>query len=172
MPQVQSKLELNDIRNLMVVRLLSSHEKQFHDDLLEIEQLFETSKSLYSQAENLLLEELGLRDFKPEYKLSYTATLSNVFSSHRIDAEYFQPAYEEVIRRIKERNYIQLVKIKDIAYFVERGKQPNYVENGEIPIIIQKHLGEKFLSLPSEIRKSGDTPCTDKNFWKLTLIIE
>ncbi|MGC9101450.1 MAG: hypothetical protein ACP5HC_09485, partial [Caldisericum sp.] len=56
--------------------------------------LLKQSQSLYSQAETLLLEELGLKDFKPNYKKTYTAKLSDALSAHRIDAEYFQPAYE------------------------------------------------------------------------------
>lgn len=55
------------------------------------------SKSLYSQAENLLLEELGLKDFKPQEDLSYVVNLSNIKSVHRADAEYFQPKYEKLI---------------------------------------------------------------------------
>lgn len=60
----------------------------------------EFSKSLYFQAENLLLDELGLKDFKPKYELSYTANLAEAFEARRIDAEHFQPAYEQVTRRV------------------------------------------------------------------------
>lgn len=66
---------------------------------------FSNSQSLYSQAENLLLEELGLKDFKPKYELSYTANLSKACGVHRIDAEYFQPAYNEVVKKILECPY-------------------------------------------------------------------
>ncbi|OGL39250.1 MAG: hypothetical protein A2043_02005 [Candidatus Schekmanbacteria bacterium GWA2_38_9] len=75
----------------------------------EIEQLsneswnnYELSKALYSQAEDLLLEELGLKDFKPEEDLSCTVNLSEVKSAHRADAEYFQPKYEKIIEKIKK----------------------------------------------------------------------
>jgi len=60
------------------------------------------SNIFYSKAENLLLEELRLKDFKPKYELSYTANLSQAFSAHRLDAEYFQPAYDKVVEKIKE----------------------------------------------------------------------
>src|SRR3989338_554797 len=75
----------------------------------EIEQLsneswnnYELSKALYSQAEDLLLEELGLKDFKPEEDLSCTVNLSEVKSAHRADAEYFQPKYKKIIKKIKK----------------------------------------------------------------------
>ncbi|MBC7129306.1 MAG: restriction endonuclease subunit S [Thermoplasmatales archaeon] len=63
---------------------------------------FSNSQSLYSQAENLLLEELGLKDFMPKYELSYTANISEAFKAHRIDAEYFQPAYDTIVEKIIE----------------------------------------------------------------------
>jgi len=75
--------------------------------------LLKQSRSFYSKTENLLLEELGLKDFKPKYKKTYTANLSDVFTAHRIDAEYFQPAYEEILKCMK-RN-VKIRELKEIA---------------------------------------------------------
>ena len=80
--------------------------KKFREEISSIVDeafiLLKRSQSLYSQAENLLLEELLLKNFKPKYEKTYTANLSDVFSAHRVDAEYFQPVYEEVIEKLKE----------------------------------------------------------------------
>jgi len=131
---------------------------------LKAQDLLKQSQNLYSKAENFLLEELGLKDFKPKYRKTYIANLSDAFSARRIDAEYFQPAYEEVIEKIKERAKIE--KLKNIASFINHGKQPYYVENGDIPVLIQKHLGSQLLSLHSEILNMPDTPRTDREFIK------
>lgn len=72
---------------------------------------FRQSEFLYSQAENLLLEELDLKNFEVEDDLSYIVNLSEVKSAHRVDAEYFQPKYEKLIKRIKEKVKIQELKI-------------------------------------------------------------
>lgn len=130
----------------------------------KVENLVENSDFLYSQAENLLLEELGLKDFKPRYQKTYIANLSNALSAHRIDAEYFQPAYEEVVEGLKKR--IKVEKLKNVVSFINHGKQPYYVENGDIPVLIQKHLGSQLLSSYSEIINMPDTPKTDRNFIK------
>jgi type I restriction enzyme S subunit len=124
--------------------------------------LLKQSRSLYSQAENLLLEELELKDFKPRYEKTYSTKLSDALSAHRIDAEYFQPAYEEVIEMLKAR--VKVEKLKNVASFIDHGKQPYYVENGDVPVLIQKHLGSKLLILYSEIVSMPDTPKTDRNF--------
>jgi restriction endonuclease S subunit len=59
------------------------------------------SKELYKQAEDLLLEELSLKDFKPKNELTYEANVSEVLQVKRFDAEYFQPKYKEIIEKIE-----------------------------------------------------------------------
>ena len=95
--------------------------------------LLKQSRSLYSQAENLLLEGLGLKDLKPKYEKTYTANLSDTLSAHRIDAEYFQPAYEEIIKRLKEKN-IELKPLRKFILSVQKGIEPgseNYQDEGK-----------------------------------------
>ena len=72
--------------------------------------LIEKAKSLYSQAENLLLVELGLKGFQVKYKLSYTTNLSKAFGVHRIDAEYFQTTYDSFMGCLKEHSKIAKIK--------------------------------------------------------------
>ncbi len=68
--------------------------------------LIEKAKSLYSQAESLLLEKLGLKGFRAKYELSYTANLSKAFGVHRIDVEYFQTTYDDFMGCLKEHSKI------------------------------------------------------------------
>ena len=105
--------------------------------------LLKQSQSLYSQAENLLLEELGLKDFKPKYEKNYTANLSNAFSAHRVDAEYFQPAYEEVIEKLRENN-IELLPLRKFILGIQKGIEPgseNYQDEGK-PFIRVSNLSK------------------------------
>ena len=55
---------------------------------------FQDSKTFYKQAEDLLLEELGLKNTVFEDQLSYIVNFSDVTSNNRIDPEYFQPKYQ------------------------------------------------------------------------------
>jgi len=105
--------------------------------------LLKQSRSLYSQAEDLLLEKLGLKDFKPKYEKTYTAKLSNAFSAHRIDAEYFQPAYEEVIEKLRENN-IELQPLRKFILSIQKGIEPgseNYRDEGK-PFIRVSNLSK------------------------------
>jgi restriction endonuclease S subunit len=98
----QFYLNTEQIKNFIVPVL----EKKSQDRIAEIFQKaqkeLENSKSLYSQAENLLLEELGLKDFEVEDDLSYIVNLSEIKSARRADAEYFQPKYDKLVKRIKK----------------------------------------------------------------------
>ena len=101
---------------------------------LQAQDLLKQSQNLYSQAENFLLEELGLKDFKPKYEKTYTAKLSDAFSAHRIDAEYFQPAYEEVIEKLRKNN-IELQPLRKFILSIQKGIEPgseNYRDEGKL----------------------------------------
>jgi type I restriction enzyme, S subunit len=64
----------------------------------------QNSKHLYAEAENILLEELGLNNWQPTFKSNNTKTLKeSLLSSGRMDAEYYQRKYDEV--EFKITNY-------------------------------------------------------------------
>ena len=63
--------------------------------------LRQSADTLYKEAENILLEELGLKDFKPQNKKCFVKNLSDTQKVGQFDAEYFQPKYEEIIEKIK-----------------------------------------------------------------------
>jgi len=96
-----------DLHNIPIVILSPESRKKVKELYLSAYGEFKKSKNLYFQAENLLLEKLGLRNFKLNYELSYTANLSKAFEVHRIDSEYFQPIYEETIKQIGNKFKIE-----------------------------------------------------------------
>jgi restriction endonuclease S subunit len=100
--------------------------KNFKVPILPKEKQKENSKSLYSQGEDLLLEELGLKDFKVEEDLSYSVNLSNIKSAHRADAEYFQPKYDRLIKYLKSK--FSLEQLNYLANKQERKIKPNSLE--------------------------------------------
>ena len=130
MLQVQAKLELKDIRNLKVIRL-GEKENYFHQELLKIENLFENSKSLYSQAENLLLEELGLKDFESGNELWSVVNLSETKKVNRIDAEYFDPKYQNLIDKVKKGDSLPLGELATLKKGFEPGSE-EYQEEGKL----------------------------------------
>lgn len=60
------------------------------------------SKALYSKAEKLLLEELGLNCIDLSPTLYYTRSASETQKTARLDAEFFQPKYYRLLKRLKK----------------------------------------------------------------------
>jgi len=118
------------IEDLLETKMCLGDQKfrsEIKNQVIEAQEKLENSKSLYSRAEDLLLEELGLKDFEVENDLSYVVNLSDVKSSHRADAEYFQPKYKELISKLKNKK-----KLGDVT-IVKRGSliSPNYYSEEE-----------------------------------------
>jgi type I restriction enzyme S subunit len=83
----RSLISKENINLIKIFEPLPKIAQYCRDTIREAQTLIANSESIYSQAENLLLEELGLKDFKPKYEKTYTAKLSDAFSAHRIDIE-------------------------------------------------------------------------------------
>ncbi len=134
-------------------------------------ELKKQAKELYQQAEELLLEELGLIDFKPKHQLSYIKTFTATQQAKRFDAEYFQPKYEAIEDKIKsykggfstikdEFNHIQEVTpIQDTYKYVEIGSinvgdgsiEASTLSKKELPANAKRKLKENQL-IVSKVR--------------------
>ncbi|BCX15113.1 MAG: hypothetical protein KatS3mg097_005 [Candidatus Parcubacteria bacterium] len=163
---VQPNIFLWQIKNFKVPIVSIEKQKEIENIYKNGLDELESSKSLYSQAENLLLEELGLKDFKLEDDLFYIVNLSQIKSVHRTDAEYFQPKYEKLIEKIKKISKPLLEVVDNIpARFNPQSQQDKnfkYVElehiNTSIGIIDEdmEILGKEAPSRARRILKAGD----------------
>ena len=119
------------------------------------------SEQLYSQAETLLLSELGLTDWQPKHRLTYVKNYSDIKQAERIDADYFQPKYAEIVHAVKNYSggWDALGNLVTIKKCVEVGSQ-EYLNEG-IPFVRVSNLSpfeiteEKYISqaLYAEIRQ-------------------
>lgn len=122
------------IEDLLETKIYLGDQK-FRDEIknqvIEAQKKLENSKSLYFQAEDLLFEELRLKDFRSEEELSYIVNLSEIKSTHRADAEYFQPKYEKLILKIKKFKLKPLGELVLIKKGIEPGSK-QYQEDGRL----------------------------------------
>ncbi len=65
----------------------------------------ETANAKYQEAEKLLLLALDLDSFMPSKENTSIKTFSQVAGSGRLDAEYYQPKYDDIERKIKQGDY-------------------------------------------------------------------
>ena len=166
---VQQHVFLWQIKNFLVPIVPKEIEAQVESLQREGLNQLSASNNLYSQAENLLLEELGLKDFKPKYELSYPASLSKAFGAHRVDAEYFQPAFDQVTEKIVsyKNGYARLLNYAELVRpDCDPGRYPDtsfkYVELADIDASIgiiksaSEIKGEEAPSRARRILKKGD----------------
>jgi len=140
---IQQKLNVTDIESVRVPIFSTQFQQELWNSYKKITELRKQSESLYSQAENLLLEELGFKNFKPKEELSYIVNLSEIKSAHRADAEYFQPKYDVLISKIKNQNAKLLGDLVSFKKGIEIGSE-QYQEEGK-PFIRVSNLSRQGL---------------------------
>lgn len=141
----QGYLNSFQISSIKIPVPLKNFQNQINNLVLKSYKKRKKFKQLYKEAEDNLLEELGLKDWKPktkkitingiefeEEKNISIRKLSEIFEVDRLDAEYFQPAYEELIKEISKK-----VEIKPLVQFITNFKKgievgsKNYKEKGK-----------------------------------------
>ena len=95
----QSTLTTSYLKSIPVPRF--SIENQIGEILERVEQLRRESRIRYDQAESFLFSELDLTGWQSKHRLTFVKNYSDTQQAGRIDAEYFQPKYEEIVHAIK-----------------------------------------------------------------------
>lgn len=127
--------------------------------LLVKKALYENQKAnaSFDSAQFLLLAELGLTDWQPKHNLTF---IKNIKQSNRIDAEYHQPKYDEVVNAVQAYSggwdtLGNLVNLKAKNYQPKGEQEYKYIElanvrgNGEVIDC----MTEKGQNLPTRARR-------------------
>ena len=132
--------------------------------------LTELSKTRYIEAQTLLLSELGLADWQLKQQLTFVKCFSDTQDAERIDAEYFQPKYDEIeqgIKKYSDRLNMIPKKIRDefkqnkSTFEIDPEKLYRYVEIGSVnvstgEIIPEEVLGKDLPANAKRLLKRGD----------------
>lgn len=110
----QPKLNVSDIANVQIVLTNVEFRKALSKDVNTAQHLYYESAIYYSQAEQLLLSESRLQNWQPSHRMVYIRNYSQATQARRIDAEHFQPKYEELRAHIHDYPHGYL-KMTDIA---------------------------------------------------------
>jgi len=143
---VQQMTTLGRLRELLIPKVPDSFSSKIEQFINDSRNALNDSQNLYQQAENFLLVESGLADFKPKGDLSFVVNLSDVKSANRIDADYFQPKYEKLVAKIKSRNEKRLEEFVASYSTGFPYKSENYQEDGT-PLIRINNIKKGFIDL-------------------------
>ena len=99
---VQMGLILEDMDQLLVPDFSDEFEKVIVQVVQAVKFCLKKSEYTYYQAEDLLLSELGLKDWQPtEENIAVKSFSASFGTSRRLDAEYYQPKYEKLYLAIE-----------------------------------------------------------------------
>lgn len=140
---IQMHLALPDAKRVPIPNLEDGFQLVVDSLWWKANELHCSSRQFYSQAEQLLLSHLGLRNWKPAPVLAYVRNYSQAARAQRMDAEHFQPKYAELRAHICSNPHGYL-KITDIATnsdeTIEPRAQPeqefDYIELADINQVI------------------------------------
>ncbi len=99
---IQYQLTLDRVGKVLIPLFSESFQQKIELLVNDSYSKLQKSKSLYKEAEEILLKELNLENYKPKRKLTFEAKLNEVLDAERIDADYFQPKYKEIEKKIEE----------------------------------------------------------------------
>ena len=121
---IQEGLNLPDLQEIRVP-IVSDNFQLKIEELVKLAHSKEIkSKSLYKESEEILLKELDLLDFEPTQENIAIKSFSESFlATGRLDSEYYQPKYDEIVEKIKKVNYTMLGNIVDMKKSVEPGSK-------------------------------------------------
>jgi hypothetical protein len=137
---IQYQLTLDRVRQISVYAGSQELRDAVDRTVIAYQASHQASQHLYVQAENLLLDALGLRDWQPPQPLSYERSASAAFAAGRLDAEHFQPQYAALFTLLTERGDIRLGDY--LTERVRRGISPQYTEDGDVLVINSRHVGK------------------------------
>ena len=121
---------------------------------------FESADEVYKNAEKLLAQALHLEDFKPSTKNTAVVSFSQSFlKTRRLDAEYYQPKYEDLQKFLDNLPTEKLSNVVNIFKSIEPGS--DFYSNEGVPFIRVSDVNKFGISEPT-IKISLEV---DENFY-------
>lgn len=139
---IQEGLNLFDIKTLKVAIPSKQFQEKLRIQIKSYFDLFEKSASMNTEAEQLLLKELNLGEFKSDARNFSIRNLKDCNIANRIDAEFWQEKYNRLLINLN-RNSKRLGEMCRVL----KGKTMEYVENGKYKVIKTKQLKNSFIDI-------------------------
>ena len=110
-------------RKIKLPQFSSILQEKIEDIIFDSHNHLKLSKKKYKDAEEILLDLFDFNNFLRNIlkKQISVKSLQDTMIFNRIDAEYFQPKYDDLINKIKEKDSALLIDIVDIQKSVEPG---------------------------------------------------
>lgn len=160
----QTNVNPEEVKAMEIPLLPISFQKVVKNKIVEGNNKRIQAEKYYQQAESLLLSSLGLQNWTPSNKNVSIKSFSDFVESGRLDAEYYQPKYDEIEQKITSYkggwDYVaNCCCLKTKLYLPTKGSDYKYVELSNIGNQgeINGCLVDKGENLPSRARRLVET---------------
>ncbi len=117
---VQLYLNFEKIKAIKIPKVSAELQNSIQKLIEESEDKRKDSKNNYAQAENLLFNALDMADFSPSTENVNIKSFKDSFlTTGRLDAEYYQPKYDEILFSLKTNNFDSLKNLAQIQKGVQ-----------------------------------------------------
>lgn len=129
---IQKGLNLDDLKTILIPAFSNSFQDKIEKTFYIAQNKIAESKSLYSQAETLLLETIGLNNFEPSKEPVNIKSFKDSFlCTGRLDAEYYQKKYEEIESELKKN--VECDILDNVLIKIDTGEySPEYFHKDEM----------------------------------------
>jgi restriction endonuclease S subunit len=130
---IQKGLNLDDLKSTIIPIFSDAFQIKIDNVFYNAQSKITESKSLYQSAENLLLQTIGLKNFKQSNDSVNVKNFKDSFlATGRLDAEYYQKKYEQVETSIKKNSNCDV--LGNLLINIDTGEYASeYYNKGEIP---------------------------------------
>lgn len=144
---VQQHVFLSQIEQFKIPLLTNEFQRFIREKIYQIHALADGGQNLYLQAEQLLLDNLGMTDFTPSTERVSVKSFSESFrTSGRLDAEYYHAKYDTLFAKLSAVKTYLLGELVWIKKSLEPGSD-EYRSEG-IPFVRVSDLSKYGLSNP------------------------
>lgn len=151
----QGKLELEDIRNYDIPIVSKDFKQKIKELFKTKEKYVNDSTCKYQEAEKILFNTIGLENFTPNTDPVNVKSFKDSFLvTGRLDAEYYQKKFEEVIEHIKSQKFDTLINLVRIKKSIEPGSDA-YSDDGGLPFYRVADYNKFGLSKPDKELKEN-----------------
>ena len=140
----QSNVNLEEVKRIEIPLLCNQLQNGITLSFNKAVDSIQASEAVYNDAQTLLLAELGLADWQPKHRLTFVKSFSDTERAERIDADYFQPKYDDIVNVIREYPGGSDT-LDNLCELVGHPSNPPYSDidsEDKTFIVAQKHLGD------------------------------
>lgn len=155
----QPNINMSLIKSLKIPVFSDGFELHIENLISESERKRNATAQQYQTAEFILLEAIGLNNFEPDTDpVNIKSYKDSFLKTGRLDAEYYQKKYEEVVSHIKAQKHDTLLNLVNIKKSIEPGSDA-YSDEG-LPFVRVSDFNKYGLSDPD--KKLSLSFCNEK----------